>query len=70
MKTYSKLRKEFLAENPVCAVYPTQRSKDVHHTAGRGINYLKVETWLAVSRDGHRWIHEHANLARRKGWLV
>lgn len=70
MKTYSQLRKQFLAAHPFCAVYPSKRSTDVHHMAKRGINYLKTETWLAVSRDGHRFIHEHPDRARTKGWLV
>ncbi len=69
MKAYSVLRKQFLKNNPMCAVYPKLKATDIHHMAKRGINYLNTATWLAVSRDGHRWIHENPSLARSKDWL-
>ncbi len=74
-RIYSKLRKEFLEEHPYCeaANVPVQNceghSEDVHHIAYRGKNYLNVETWLAVSRVCHTWIHEHPNQARKLGYL-
>lgn len=46
------------------------RSEDVHHVHKRGPNYLKVETWKAVSRSAHDWIHNNPGQARRLGWLV
>tara|TARA_R110000868_G_scaffold93805_2_gene259384 strand:+ start:5583 stop:5972 length:390 start_codon:yes stop_codon:yes gene_type:complete len=46
-------------------------SDDVHHKAGRtGTNYLDEQTWLAVSRQEHEWIHAHPSEARKRGWLV
>lgn len=47
-----------------------KRSKDVHHVHKRGPNYLKVETWKAVARSAHEWIHNNPGQARRLGWLV
>lgn len=70
MKTYSALRKHFLSDHPTCAVFPYRRSKDVHHMAKRGINYLNTKTWLAVSREGHEFIHKNPSKARAEGWLV
>lgn len=49
---------------------PPDRSSEVHHKAGRtGKNYLDESTWMAVSREGHTWIHEHPSEARARGWL-
>lgn len=44
---------------------------DIHHTAGRiGENLLNQKTWLAVSRNVHRWIHDHPSKARQIGLLA
>ncbi len=42
---------------------------DVHHKEGRGVNYLRENTWMIVCRPCHRWIHDHPGQARAKGWL-
>ena len=45
-------------------------STDVHHKAGRyGGNYLNPATWLAVSRESHRRIHENPAWAKERGFL-
>lgn len=45
-------------------------SEDIHHVEGRaGSRFLDVNTWMAVSRKAHRWIHSHGRQAREKGWL-
>ena len=69
-KTYSKLRLEFLEkpENMFCAVYPHLRADQIHHKRGRGKNLNKVETWLAVSDDGHKWVEANPKLARERGF--
>jgi hypothetical protein len=69
-REYGKLRKEFLAANPRCAVFPTEMASQVHHRKGRGKFYLDVSTWLAVSDAGHRFLHDNPAIAREKGWLV
>lgn len=47
------------------------RTKDLHHMNGRtGKRLLDSDYWLAVSREGHNWIHEHPAEARKKGWLI
>ncbi len=46
------------------------RSCDVHHIRGRtGGNYLNTDTWLAVCRKCHNWIHNHPQDARMIGLL-
>lgn len=70
---YSVLRIEFLSkpENQKCPItgWPTT---DVHHTYSgkdRAKYFLDVSTWIAVSREGHNWIHDNPIESREKGYL-
>lgn len=48
-----------------------ERTTDVHHMAGRYGKLLNDERhWMAVSRIGHKWIHDNPNEARKLGWLI
>lgn len=78
VRKYTQLRKQFLnhPDRKWCPVIGTLekrllRSTEIHHKAGR-VGKLLNDThfWLAVSREGHVWIHNHANLAREHGWLI
>ena len=69
MREYNRLRRQFLDDNPNCEVC-RKRTDDVHHMAGRGINYLDVDTWLSVCRACHNKIHARPSWAREKGYLV
>lgn len=43
---------------------------EVHHTRGRmGPLLLDERFWIAVSADGHNWIHSHPAAARERGWI-
>jgi hypothetical protein len=74
-KQYYALRKQFLALHPLCEVskqlgeQPPRQATDIHHTQGRGKNYLAVETWMAVSRFWHNEIHHNPKWAREQGYL-
>jgi hypothetical protein len=70
---YTVLRIEFLSkpENRICPItgWP---ATEVHHTycgKDRAKYYLDTTTWIAVSRDGHNWIHDNPKEAREKGFL-
>jgi len=70
-REYAKLRKKFF-ENPgniFCAVFPHLLATEIHHTRGRGKYLNDVSTWLAVSREGHIWIHENVKLATERGFM-
>lgn len=72
-EAYSLLRKVFLnkPENKICPI-SKQPTVEVHHTycgKDRAKYYLDVSTWLAVSRDGHNWIHDNPKEARELGYL-
>jgi hypothetical protein len=63
-------------ENKFCPVMSklkgkTVRTNDVHHIHGRENDLLlDQEFWLAVSREGHDWIHANPEIAREEGWLI
>jgi hypothetical protein len=72
-KIYSKLRLEFLLlpENQICPI-TKQPTTDIHHKhagSNRSKYFLETSTWLAVSRDGHIWIHENTIKAKELGYL-
>lgn len=70
LKEYSKLRKQFLKENPKCAVYPYLPSNEIHHVRGRNGSLLTdTRYFLAVSRVGHQQIEMNPDWAREKGFI-
>jgi hypothetical protein len=74
---YFRRRDRFLAQpgNQWCIVAWTLWGRklpvtDIHHKRGRyGTNFLDESTWLAVSREGHDWIHRFPKDARARGWM-
>ncbi len=45
-KVYLMLREKFLRDNPVCFIKGCGKvANTIEHSAGRGINFLKVATW-------------------------
>ncbi len=69
-RIYSKLRKEFLENNPYCQFGICHvAATDIHHTMLRGKNYLNVESFMALCREHHSFIHAHPNKAREMGLL-
>jgi hypothetical protein len=72
---YNKLIKVFKEENKFCQAKLTGcggRSVDVHHRGKRGVNYLNLETWIAVCRSCHDRIHNvlSAKEARDKKLII
>ena len=67
-RIYLKMAKEFIKDKfcPVTGFPATE----VHHIIGRiGALLTDERYFLAVSTDGHRWIHENVKEARIKGWI-
>ena len=70
MRRYSLRRKRFLELNPICQwALCFNKSTDVHHVKGRGKNLLAEESWKALCRRCHDWLHRNGRLARKLGWL-
>jgi hypothetical protein len=43
---------------------------EIHHMRGRkGRLLLNQQFWMAVSKQGHQWIHDNPAAARKHGWL-
>lgn len=62
-------RRPFFLDGKFCPVTHTPAT-EIHHIRGRiGDLLLNESYWLAVSVDGHKWIHDNVNLAREKGWI-
>ncbi len=86
LKEYTKLRKEFMAANPICKVWLDENppsaehwtrvpeiaaSTDIHHRKSRiGKMLLDTRYWMAVSRTAHQRIHQFPKWAREKGYLL
>jgi hypothetical protein len=71
-KEYLILRVDFLAktENQVCPI-TKQQTTDIHHKKGRiGKLFLDTRYWIAVSRNGHRWIEENPIEAKKLGYSL
>ena len=48
----------------------SNKLNEVHHTRGRAGTLLREKKyWMPVSKQGHQWIHENMDAARKLGWL-
>jgi hypothetical protein len=69
---YSVLRIEFLSkiENKICPI--TQKpTTDIHHKKGRlGSLLLDTRYWVALSREGHRFVEENPIWAKENGYSL
>ncbi len=71
MKEYRKAAAEFLKRHPLCAVFPSQASSQIHHRFGRLGKFLMWEPgFVAVSLAGHQWIDSNRDEARKRGLLA
>jgi hypothetical protein len=72
-KEYSKLRKTWLTNHPMCQakIYNcTLKSTDVHHKKGRGKYLLDTNTWLSVCRSCHTWIELNPKDSKDLGFSI
>lgn len=75
---YSDRRRWFLAqpENQICPVMAEKfdekrRTSQIHHRKGRlSGNYLDESTWMAVSMEGHAYIHAHPAESYEREWML
>ena len=72
-RSYSKQRKEFLLDHPMChaKIYNcTLRAIEVHHKQGRDKYHLDQATWLPVCRNCHNWIENNPEDAIELGYSL
>lgn len=69
-KIYLALREAFLANNTICPING-QKTTDIHHMKGRiGSLFLDTRYWLAVSREGHKFIEENPIWAKENNYSL
>lgn len=57
-------------ENQICPITKTPTT-DVHHKKGRrGSLYLDETYWVALSREGHKFVEEHPEWAKENGYSL
>ena len=69
---YQVLRTEFLGkpENQICPI-TNQPTTDIHHKKGRvGSLFLDTTFWIALSREGHRYVEENPEWAKENGYSL
>lgn len=69
---YQVLRTEFLSkpENKICPI-TKQPTTDIHHKKGRvGSLFLNTEFWIALSREGHKFVEENPEWAKLNGYSL
>jgi hypothetical protein len=72
-QAYTKLRKKFMEDNPMCQASLhccSGSSTDVHHKKGRGKYHLVVDTWLSVCRACHNWIETNPTESIELGYSL
>lgn len=68
MLQYSVLRTEFLAkpENRICFIDGcNKKANTIEHRAGRGINYLNVETWAGCCLEHNLELENNPELSKK-----
>lgn len=59
-----------LPENKVCPI-TKQQTTDIHHKKGRiGSLYLDKKYWIALSREGHKFVEENPKWAKENGYSL
>ena len=69
---YQVLRTEFLGkpENKICPI-TNQPTTDIHHKKGRvGSLFLNTDFWIALSREGHKFVEENPEWAKENGYSL
>lgn len=69
---YAAQRIVFLGkpENRVCPI-SGRPTTDIHHKRGRvGSLFLDERYWVALSREGHKYVEEHPAWAKENGYSL
>lgn len=67
---YNVLRVEYVKTHRVCEAIDCKKpAGEIHHMRGRsGKQLLVVDDFMAVCRECHRYIEEHPDWAKAKGY--
>jgi hypothetical protein len=75
---YMKVREQYLKAHPYCewwlafyGVLACPRSTQIHHKKGRvGALLTDPAYFMAVSNEGHRYIHDNPKESYERGWML
>lgn len=68
---YNKLKKEYIANHPLCERCRKVPTSDLHHKAGRMGKWLCDTRYFAgLCRKCHDWVGANGKEAEREGWIV
>lgn len=68
---YTEKRAAYLSTHTFCEFEGCHRlASEIHHKAKRGANYLNEDTFFAICRTHHRFLHDNPVEAREMGLLV
>jgi len=57
-------------ENKICPI-TKKPTTDIHHKKGRiGSLFLDERYWVALSREGHKYVEEHPEWAKENGYSL
>lgn len=76
LRQYSKIKKLWRAENPLCKVcwdqgFASTAMNEPHHVKGRfGKRLNDTEYWIPICFRCHNKIHQDTGWAYKKGYLV
>lgn len=66
MIEYTKLRIAFLEVNRICFIEGCNKIADtIEHTAGRGVNYLNINTWKPCCIEHNLELETNTSLSRK-----
>jgi 5-methylcytosine-specific restriction endonuclease McrA len=70
LRHYSTVRREYLRQNPTCALCGVEAT-EVHHKRGRvGVDLINKDYFLAVCRECHQLIELNPTWARKLGYSI
>lgn len=80
LRVYAVKRVEYLKQHPACEAGPvlagrhggcTKKATEIHHKKRRlGGNLTDESTFCAIRSSCHRFVEDHANLARQLGLIL
>ena len=68
-RIYSKLKKEYMKENPYCERCGGAAT-DLHHRITRQYHLNDVGVFCSLCRECHDWVHANDAEARKQGYLL
>lgn len=71
MARYSKLKKAYMEQFPICEICKERQAVDIHHRLGRtGERLNQTSWWMALCRQDHDKVHREPIWATKMGYTL